>query len=303
MALSQTTLWTIGTRHLCRCRRLNLLLAELRQSSPPSLLASNNQSIYHNLQSVTQRAVWTNEAVLAPSSASGRFRNAVYDAPDDVIPQVLTTAVQESSICTSFNIPRKSTILSDNKPHKVTIRIIQLKAQYTYVIIPKLSTHTYLKANILNTSENYPFLPGDINVFMDGNFVAKSHIKAVSPNESFALFLGIDDAIKVTYPPGVFAKDTSGYLRKSNLRTTKHVITVKNTKSKDISVTIFDQLPKSNDSQIKVKLLKPNLEGATDVSLTDANNLMWKKEIPSGKQIQLPFEYQLEWPNGQELTL
>jgi len=218
--------------------------------------------------------------------------------------QVLTSNVQESSISTSFTIPRKTTILSDNKPHKVTIRIIKLTAKYTYVIIPKLSTHAYLKASILNTSENYPFLPGEINVFMDGNFVAKSHIKAVSPNESFALFLGIDDSIKVIYPPGVLFKETQGLLKKSNLRTTKHTITVKNTKSKEISVTIFDQLPKSNDGQIKVRLLKPNVEGnTTEASLTEAHNLKWKRDIAAGKEIKLPFEYQIEWPHGQELTM
>jgi len=236
-------------------------------------------------------------------SESSRFVNEMVEEADHL--QVMTSAVQESSICTSFTIPRKTTILSDNKPHKVTIRMIKLTASYTYVVIPKLSLHAYLKASIQNTSENYPFLPGEINVFMDGNFVAKSNIKAVSPQESFSLFLGTDDAIRVTYPPGVFFKDTQGLLRKNNLRTTKHQITVKNTKSTDIKVVVYDQLPKSNDSQIKVKLLKPSIpEGGTgDVSLTDANNLKWKKEIAAGKSVQIPFEYSLEWPTGQELTM
>lgn len=96
--------------------------------------------------------------------------------------------------------------------------ILDLRAKFTYVIIPKLSTHAYLKASIINDSDKYSLLAGEMNVFMDGNFVAKSSIKAVSPSESFALFLGTDDAIKVTYPLGVFFKDTQGYLRRSNLK-------------------------------------------------------------------------------------
>jgi len=224
--------------------------------------------------------------------------------PDSPPLQVMTTSAQESSICTTFGIPRKTTILSDNKPHKVTIKVIQLKATFTYMIIPPLSTHAYLKASIQNTNESYPFLPGEVNVFMDGNFVAKSSIAAVSPSESFSLFLGTDDAIKVTYPPGIFYKETSGMLKKSNVRTTKHSITIKNGKSQDISVVIFDQLPKSNDAQIKVRLLKPTItETQTDLELTDANNLRWKKEIPAGKSTTIPFEYQIEWPHGQDLTL
>jgi hypothetical protein len=39
------------------------------------------------------------------------------------------------------------------------------------------------------------------------------------------------------------------------------------------------------------------------VTMTAANNLKWKVDIKTGKQIQLPFEYQLEWPLGQEVNL
>jgi hypothetical protein len=60
---------------------------------------------------------------------------------------------------------------------QVTIRIIGLKARFTYVLTPKHSTHAYLKASIINDSERYTFLAGEMNVFMDGNFVSKSAIK------------------------------------------------------------------------------------------------------------------------------
>jgi len=276
-----------------------------RQAShyyPQSNAWGSHGVVQQRLYQADNISPWANDAIASADFASG---GDMEDDEDKM--QVMTSEVQESSICTSFTIPRKTTILSDNKPHKVTIRMIQLTARFVYTIIPKLSTHAYLKANIKNTSESYPFLPGDMNVFMDGNFVTKSHIKAVSPQESFAIFLGIDDAIKVTYPPGVFFKDTQGLLRKSNLRTTKHTITIKNTKSKNITVVVFDQLPKSNDGAIKVKLIKPAgvQEGvkSSDVSLTDANNLRWKKAINSCDKLVIPFEYSIEWPMGHELTM
>jgi hypothetical protein len=66
----------------------------------------------------------------------------------------------------------------------VTIKIIQLKAKFTYVLLPKLSTHAYLKASIVNDSDKYAFLAGDMNVFVDGNFVAKSSIHVPPPRPS-----------------------------------------------------------------------------------------------------------------------
>jgi len=216
--------------------------------------------------------------------------------------EVLTTSVQESSTCHNFEIPRKATILSDSKAHKVTIGIIKLKASFTYLAIPRLSLHAYLKASIVNRSD-YSLLGGDINVFMDGNFIAKSSIKGVSPTESFVLFLGTDDSIKITNPPGVFFKDTQGILRRSNLKTLKHLITIKNTKSKEVEMLVYDQLPKSNSSQIKVHLTRPVLAEQENVRLTEANNLEWDLRLKPGQQIQLPFEYQIEWPVGVEINI
>jgi len=218
--------------------------------------------------------------------------------------KVMTTSVQESAICASFSIPRKTTVLSDSKPHKVTIRLLQLEAKFTYTIIPPLSTHAYLKASIKNTSENYPLLAGNINVFMDGNFVTTSTLKAVSPQEKFALHLGTDDAIKVTYPPAVSFKDTQGLLKKTSMKTMKHKITIKNTKATDVRVVVFDQFPKSTDDKIKIKLLKPAIEeGNTETLVTEAHNLCWKRNIPHAEEIHLPFEYQVEWPASMSIDL
>jgi hypothetical protein len=40
----------------------------------------------------------------------------------------------------------------------------------------------------------------------------------------------------------------------------------------------------------------------TSVVLTASNNVKWKLDLPAGKQVQLPFTYQLEWPLGQEIN-
>lgn len=273
----------------------------------PTKFVGFQQPQYH-ARSTHRSAPWMNAMVKQAEVERYDFQSLALD--DHEISSsasqvgVMTSSVKESSICTSFEIPRRSTIMSDSKPHKVTIKIIQLKAKFTYVLLPKLSTHAYLKASILNDSDKYAFLAGDMNVFMDGNFVAKSSIQAVSPSESFAIFLGADDAIKVTYPPGVFFNDKQGLIRRSNLKTVKHRITIKNTKATDVHVSVFDQLPKSNDGQIKVRLLKPTItEADKSVTLTPSNNVKWKVDIKAGKQVQLRFKYQLEWPLGQEINL
>jgi uncharacterized protein (TIGR02231 family) len=72
----------------------------------------------------------------------------------------------------TFEIPRVATIQSDNSPHKVTIGLINLKPDFEYESVPKITPYAYIKAKVINSSE-YSLLAGSANVFLDNNFVAK----------------------------------------------------------------------------------------------------------------------------------
>ena len=90
-----------------------------------------------------------------------------------------------------YAIPRKSTIPADNTEHKVSailvnfherqglsvlcqvmVTIIDLKPEFSYASVPRLSPHSFLKATVKNTSA-YTILSGPANVFLDNNFLAK----------------------------------------------------------------------------------------------------------------------------------
>ena len=50
--------------------------------------------------------------------------------------------------------------------------IIDLKPELEHVVVPRLSSETYLQAVVKNTSP-YSILSGPANVFLDNNFIAK----------------------------------------------------------------------------------------------------------------------------------
>jgi len=85
----------------------------------------------------------------------------------------------------------------------------------TYTIVPKLSQYAFLTAKIKNTSE-YPFLPGETNIFLDGSFVATSNLKLVVPSEEFETSLGIDEGIKVDYKLIKKYEKNKGLISKKN---------------------------------------------------------------------------------------
>ena len=100
------------------------------------------------------------------------------DGPPVFFDQVEARAI-EGVVSTSFVIESLATIPSDTakstQAHKVTIAVIDLSADLQWVSVPKEAPSAFLQAKIKNTSQ-YLLLPGNANIFLENNFVAKSTI-------------------------------------------------------------------------------------------------------------------------------
>lgn len=102
---------------------------------------------------------------------------------------------------------------------------------------------------------------GPGSVFMDGNFVAKTTVPSVSPQESFLCSLGVDPSVRITYHPQKKTTTTIGNIMsgKSNVTTFRQRISIKNTRAASISrLVVQDRVPLSEDSRIKVVVLSPH---------------------------------------------
>jgi hypothetical protein len=101
---------------------------------------------------------------------------------------------------TVFNIPRRATIESNNKQHKVhtlsdnvrykklisaqvTIASLTFNPRMLYYVGPSVSPQAYVHAYTHNTSE-YLFLPAsNVGVFMDGSFITHTVMPQANPGE------------------------------------------------------------------------------------------------------------------------
>ncbi|CAF3845759.1 unnamed protein product [Rotaria sp. Silwood1] len=238
-------------------------------------------------------------------TSSAHSYNDDEDMSQSVV-NVLGSKAEMSFSSTSFTIPRRSTIDADGKPHKLTIGVLDLVSTFSYTIVPKLSLHAYLKASTLNTSDKY-LLAGPASIFMNNNFVTHSSIDNVCIGDTFDLPLGIDSSIKIEYKPVKKTSDTQGIISKVHLKTVRHETHITNTKTNEVIVFVYDQVPLSSDEKIKVNLIQPDLRRKdnnlhnTIITLKDTNNLEWKCVLPSRGECRLPFEYTIEWPFDKQV--
>jgi len=180
--------------------------------------------------------------------------------------------------------------------------VISLKSQFSYVIIPKLSEHAYLRS-ISTNQTTFPFLAGKANVFMGDTFVTNSELKNTNPGEELTLYLGADSTIVVQYKESLF-RETKGIISKTSKTRYLHEISVKNSKKKEIQCIIFDQLPKSQDSDIKVSVIKPKIEekeGDGVCTLNNMHNVKWQKAIKGGESYSIAFEFTVEHPSAKNI--
>eukprot|EP00118_Oscarella_pearsei_P000562 m.5253 g.5253 ORF g.5253 m.5253 type:complete len:601 (+) comp12617_c0_seq1:69-1871(+) len=230
------------------------------------------------------------------------YRDSDSDSDDLQLP---STVILESITSATYEVKRKTTIPSDKTGHKVSIDVIPLKPEFEHESAPRLSAHAFLKAKVKNSSR-YAFLPGQANVFLDGNFITKSSVSAVSPGEEFGCFLGADRAVKVTYKPFREYQIQTGIVSKSSVVIYHQIIGVQNTRSDVCKIKVSDQLPRSTEDRIKVKLVEPEIRKPehgqmSNPRLNEFNNIEWDLMLKPNDKRELTFKYSVDSPFGKKI--
>jgi len=252
-----------------------------------------------------------------------------YTTPPPTLFAHATAVAVEGATSSTFVISGRSTIPSDSQDgeqtHKVSIAVIDLDAKLEWIAVPRLQAATFLRCQVKNTSQ-YILLPGPSNVFMDNNFVCKSSVPTVNPQESFSASLGVDPAIKVTYH-GLQkkTKNSSGSLLSAKLDVTSFTqrITIKNNRATFVSpLFVKDQIHVSEDTSIKVNLLEPKDLGipkerkevavaagakarwafreGDEAKVEEEGALEWVCDVQSGKSLDLSVSWDVSAPTGQQ---
>ncbi|KAL0567781.1 hypothetical protein V5O48_014218 [Marasmius crinis-equi] len=205
------------------------------------------------------------------SLASAMSRRAQLDTYDPTIEDsygggavmmdyATTEVTSKGSISATFRVPGLATIPADEGEHTFTIVELELEVGMTWYAVPKVDTRVHLKAKIKINFE-FALQAGTTSVYVDGSFISKSDMPAVSPQESFDCPLGLDQSVRITYHPVSKKSTTSGLYSKSTSYVYIQRLTVHNTKTIDVPfIKIVDQIPVSEDSAINVKLVSPGLK-------------------------------------------
>lgn len=196
----------------------------------------------------------------------------------------------------SFRIPKPVDVSADGSQQGSVIAIDKLPVTSEYVAVPKLSPSVYLKAELVNRA-NYPLMPGQIRIFTGNTFTGTSTMKRVAMGEKFTLPFGSDDQITVKREEQKQHKEAG--LFGSNRMLYQYKIEVNNFRKEPQSITVREQLPLADDSEIKV-----GLEGTTlqpDEKKRDGQ-LEWKLKLAPGEKKEFSYGILVEYPKDREVS-
>ena len=214
---------------------------------------------------------------------------------------ILTSAITENITSSVFEIPGSNTILSDNQEHQVTITIKDFPAYFRYSTVPKLSQFAYLKAKVTNDSE-YPLLAGEANIFLDDNFVTTSTFDFAAPTDEFWTFLGVDESIKIEHKLIRKFKEKLGVFSKKEKQFYEYEISLKNNKKTEEEIVVWDQIPISQNEEIKVQLVKPEyIKDTETLKMNEDKFLEWFYKLEPGKEQKISLIFSIEYPKNKYL--
>jgi hypothetical protein len=196
-----------------------------------------------------------------------------------------------------YRAPTAATIESSGKQVRVPLASQTFRTSVFYEATPALATTAFLRARVRNDGTR-PLLRGPATIFGDGEFVGIGEIKTTGPSGDIEFPLGADQDIRLVRQI-VPSSKTTGMIMKDDETVYDVQLQVGNYKKQAVTVEVIDQVPKSRNEEIEVKLLAtdPAPSGSPDVD----GVIRWRVTLQAGETRTLKLRYQIKRPKDWRL--
>ena len=222
---------------------------------------------------------------------------AMYEAEDACEPvEVPVAAAIKTDGMMQYELEGSWNVNSDEE---VTCELSRRKidCRYHEITIPKQEDRVYLAAEV-KTADIEDLLESEASIYNKGTFMGNAMISPNQTEENYDISLGADETVKVTRKQ--VRKHTSTVLLKGTRKTEyEYEIKVTSRKERDCSLTVYDQIPVSQEKTITVDAV--NVSGGTVNDQT--GEIKWDLTLSPGETRSLALAYNVSWPKDKQLNI
>jgi uncharacterized protein (TIGR02231 family) len=200
------------------------------------------------------------------------------------------TTMRNNATTTEFAISLPQTIPSDGKVQQVSIQSATLPATYQHYAAPKLDKDAFLVARVTEW-EPLNLMPGAVNIFFEGTFIAESFLDPGSTLDTLDFSLGRDKKVIIERNT---LKDHNAKrdIGTNKERTFGYEFVVRNTKKGPINLVIQDQVPVSQDAEIIVKDIEISKAGKDEAT----GILTWNLKVQPAETQKFNLIFSVKYP-------
>lgn len=189
-----------------------------------------------------------------------------------------------------FSATTRVAVRSDGRAVRVPIGQRRLAAQARVVVAPQASLNAARTVKLTNGDTASPLLPGPVGLYLAGSYLGPTEVDFVAPGETFAVFMGVEDALKVQR---VMDLEKSSLTRGRRTRMSVHFdISLENLGGAPLQVDLSDRIPVSEKSDIRVERVRldPKTEPESD------GLLRWVMTLEPGETRAVTVGYTINYP-------
>lgn len=204
---------------------------------------------------------------------------------------------QKAQFGYEFEIKQPLTMTSDGKTTTTEIARYQLPAAYQYLGIPRADKDAFLVADATEWQQ-YSLLEGEASVYFENSFVGKTILDPMVVNDTLHFSLGRDNGIRIQRTK-VSDRSTRRLLSTTQEQNLTWRITVKNSRKEAVSLTLRDQIPVSENSNITVtteELSGGQLDKTTGI-------VEWQLQLQPNEQREFIVAYRVKYPKSRWLNV
>ena len=206
--------------------------------------------------------------------------------------------VEDQDIQVTYAIAVPYDIPGNGKEKLIDLKSYDVKADFKYYSVPKLSDETYLIAT-LSDYEKYNLLPGDATVTFNNTFVGRTRLRPNDTESQITLTLTTEPRLTVKREKQRDFCSTK-HVGNSTTVTQSYLITVKNNQNRSAKLTLKEQYPISNDKDIEVKDVTITPKATYDK--TDIGVVTWDVELNPGETRTFTVTYSVKYPKEQTVA-
>jgi uncharacterized protein (TIGR02231 family) len=235
------------------------------------------------------------------SAAAGEDKDsALKSMPEAVAVEERRASIEQQAFQAVYSIAGRVTVPATGESKRVQIDDMQLDPALMVRTVPKREQKAYLYTK-LTIARGTPILPGQVSLFRDTTFVGNGRLPLLAPGEEHELGFGVDDSIRVRHAISEEKRSESGILTTSKTDTRNYRITVKNLHERAMPVTVLDQIPVSQNADIKIEFLGKTAPTKRDID-DKRGVLAWEMTLAPDEERAVEFGWRITWPASKRIN-